>query len=128
MLIFTGRKIDNASLNVEKQKIKIAIVGAGRVGVSLAEELFNNSASSYTPRCFIDIKPEKIGRQIHGIPVLSEEKATFSMLSELEVQEIVFAIPSMNLTDKKRMYDYYKQSGCKIKVYDYPTMHTAGSS
>ena len=128
VLIFTGRKIDNASLNVEKQKIKIAIVGAGRVGVSLAEELFNNSASSYTPRCFIDIKPEKIGRQIHGIPVLSEEKATFSMLSELEVQEIVFAIPSMNLTDKKRMYDYYKQSGCKIKVYDYPTMHTAGSS
>ena len=127
VLIFTGRRVDNARLDSEKQKIKIAIVGAGRVGVALAEELFNNAASAYTPRCFIDVKLEKIGRQIHGIPVLSEEKATFATLSELEIQEIVFAIPGLSVSNKKRLYDYYKQSGLKVKVYDYPTMHSAAT-
>ncbi len=124
--ILTGRRV-NPAHSGEKQRIKIAIVGAGRVGVGLAEELLANSAAAYIPRCFIDVKNEKIGRQIHGIPVLSEDNATFALLREYEVQEIVFAIPSMCTEEKNRLYDYYRQSGCRIKIYDYPIMQTAGS-
>ena len=110
----------------EVQKIKVAIIGAGRVGVSLAEELLNNEESAYIPRCFIDIAKEKVGREIHDIPVYSEDEATFAKLGELEVQEIIFAIPSMETGKKKELYDYYKAAGYKLKVYDYPTMYAAG--
>ena len=27
---------------------------------------------------------------------------------------------------KKELYDYYKNAGYKVKIYDYPTMHAAG--
>lgn len=110
----------------EVQKIKVAIIGAGRVGVSLAEELLNNEESAYISRCFIDVAEEKVGREIHDIPVYSEDEATFAKLGELEVQEIIFAIPSMEAEKKKKLYDYYKEAGYKLKVYDYPTMYTAG--
>ena len=110
----------------EVQKIKVAIIGAGRVGVSLAEELLNNSEAAYVPRCFIDINKEKVGRDIHGIPVWSETEATFKKLGEFEVQEIIFAIPSMDAAKKKTLYEYYKNAGYKLKVYDYPTMYAAG--
>lgn len=110
----------------EVQKIKVAIIGAGRVGVSLAEELLTNEESAYIPRCFIDVAKEKVGREIHDIPVFSEDEATFAKLGELEVQEIIFAIPSMEADKKKKLYDYYKEAGYKLKVYDYPTMYTAG--
>ena len=110
----------------EVQKIKVAIIGAGRVGVSLAEELLNNEESAYIPRCFIDVAKEKVGREIHDIPVCSEDEATFAKLGELEVQEIIFAIPSMEAEKKKKLYNYYKEAGYKLKVYDYPTMYTAG--
>ena len=110
----------------EVQKIKVAIIGAGRVGVSLAEELLNNEESAYIPRCFIDVAKEKVGREIHDIPVYSENEATFAKLGELEVQEIIFAIPSMEAEKKKKLYDYYKEAGYKLKVYDYPTMYAAG--
>lgn len=43
-----------AASDKEVQKIKIAIIGAGRVGVSFAEELLNNEEAAYIPRCFID--------------------------------------------------------------------------
>ncbi len=122
----TGRTVDAASGN-EVNKIKIAIVGAGRVGVSLAEELLNNSASAYVPVCFLDIKSDKIGRVIHDLPVFSEENATFELLRSHGVQEIVFAVPHMDVSGKKALYDYYKQSGCKIKVYDFPVMQSAGN-
>lgn len=110
----------------EVQKIKVAIIGAGRVGVSLAEELWNNEESAYIPRCFIDVAKEKVGREIHDIPVYSEDEATFEKLGELEVQEIIFAIPSMEAEKKKKLYNYYKDAGYKLKVYDYPTMYAAG--
>ncbi len=114
------------SVNHFDNKIKIAIVGAGRVGVSLAEELINNVAAAYTPRCFIDVNREKVGRGIHGIPVLIEDEATLEQLHALEVQEVVFAIPNLGDDKKKELYQNYKDAGYKIKVYDYPTMQTVG--
>ena len=121
--MFSGIEAENEK---EVQKIKVAIIGAGRVGVSLAEELINNEETAYIPRCFIDISKEKVGREIHGIPVWSENEATFNRLCEFEVQEIIFAIPSMDADKKKALYEYYKNAGYKLKVYDYPTMYTAG--
>lgn len=123
--MFAGKKIAGER-NVNSNKIKIAIIGAGRVGVSLAEELLNNSAASYIPRCFVDVSREKVGRDIHGIPVLLENEATLEQLKNLGVQEVVFAIRGLEDENKKRLYEYYRDAGYKIKVYDYPTMHTAG--
>lgn len=42
------------------------------------------------------------------------------------MQEIIFAIPSMETEKRKELYDYYKNAGYKVKIYDYPTMHAAG--
>ena len=111
----------------EVKKIKIAIIGAGRVGVSLAEDLLNNDSSSYIPRCFIDSNEKKVGREIQGIPVWSESEATLKKLTEYEIQEIVFAIPHMDPDKKKALYEHYKKAGYKLKVYDFPTVYTAGS-
>lgn len=121
--IFSGMEVGNDN---DIQKIKIAIIGAGRVGVGLAEELLNNSEASYAPRCFIDVNKEKVGREIQGIPVYSEDEATFRKLEELEVQEIVFAIPSMDAQKKKELYEYYTEAGYKLKVYDFPTVYAVG--
>ena len=44
------------------QKTNIAIVGAGRIGTALAEELLANPRSTYLPVFFIDNDKEKIGR------------------------------------------------------------------
>lgn len=102
----------------EAKKIKIAIVGAGRVGVSLVVDLMNNPKASYDPKVFIDINKEKVGKDIYGIPVLSEDKASLQRLRELEIQEIIFAIPSIDTNKKKTLYEHYKNAGYKIKVYD----------
>ena len=111
----------------EVQKIKIAIIGAGRVGASFAEELVNDEKAVYVPRCFIDIDKTKAGREVNGIPVWSADGTTLDKLKAYEVQEIVFAIPNMDVNKKKCLYDHYKNAGYKVKVYDYPTLYTAGS-
>lgn len=111
----------------EVQKIKIAIIGAGRVGASFAEELLNDEKAVYVPRCFIDIDKTKAGREVNGIPVWYADETTLDKLKAYEVQEIVFAIPNMDVNKKKCLYEHYKNAGYKVKVYDYPTLYTAGS-
>lgn len=118
-LRFFGGKSLDIQAKTDVQLIKIAIVGAGRVGTTLAEELINNKNASYVPRCFIDINEEKVGRKIHGVVILSQEQATFKKLQEYGIQEIVFAVPQLDSEKRKELFDYYSQSGCKIKVYDY---------
>jgi len=122
--VFAGEKIQDEREN-EHQKIKIAIVGAGRVGAAFVEELLNNEASPYQPQCFIDIDKSKVGRTIHGLPVMMEGQSTLELLKEYEIQEIVFAITHLPDAEKKRLYNYYMKAGYKIRLYDYPMVQTA---
>lgn len=125
--VFAGNRIELDGCE-RTNRIRVAIVGAGKVGVSLAEELLNNRTSAYVPKCFIDIDPTKAGRQIQGIPVLAERNVTDDVLEHYGIQEIVFALPQLSFEEKKALYEKYKPFRCKIKVYDYPTMQQAGDS
>ncbi len=108
------------------QKIRIAIVGAGRVGFSLAEELRGNNHAAYLPVCFIDINPNKTGRTIMGLPVFGERDDNTKNLRKLGVQEIVLALPNMDPENRRSLYTLYSKTlGYKVKVYDYPTLDAA---
>ena len=123
--VFAGEELTH-EMPETVQKIKIAIIGAGRVGVNLAEELLGNANANYIPRCFVDISEEKAGRSIHGIPVLMENEATLEVLRKHEVQEVVFAIQNLSDEKKRDLYTRYINAGYKVKVYDYPVMQSAG--
>ena len=124
--IFAGKEITKQR-NEQRQKKRVAIVGAGRVGVNLAEELLTNATSSYLPVCFIDIERSKIGREIHNIPVVDEKAISQNWLLDHQVEELVVAMPSMNAKEKKHLYEKYRTFGVPIKIYDFPVMRIAGS-
>lgn len=121
--IFAGIEVGETR---DDQKIKVAIIGAGNVGVTLAGELLANKMASYVPKCFVDIDKSKDGREIQGLPVLSENETTFQKLKKYGIQEIIFALPSMADERRTERYLYYKNAGYKVKMYDYPKMQMAG--
>lgn len=123
--VFTGGKVV-AEPTPESGRVKIAIVGAGSVGVSLAEDLRENPSSMYVPLYFIDNKKNKVGRTIHGLEVKNEENSdTLAELREAGIDLVVMAIPNLSLARRKELYDFYQNNGFKIKVYDYPTVQSA---
>ncbi len=131
--IFTGDTVHCVSDDPEQPAdeelrdaaVGIAIIGAGNIGVALAAELINTASPSYAPKCFVDVSREKVGREVLGIPVLSENDTVFEALESLQVQEVVFAIPHLPDEQRKRLYGLYLDKGFKIKKYDYPLMQSA---
>ncbi len=101
-------------------KIGVAIVGAGQVGTLLAEELKYNSNSHYRPICFIDKRADKIGGKISDIRVYKEDEHIISKIKDLPVQEIFIALPNIDSDTAKELLDFYSQTGCKVKLYDFP--------
>ena len=107
-------------------KINIAIVGAGSVGVSLAKDLKANRYSKYSPIYFIDKDKDKSGNAILDIPVIIEDKTIIERIKDLPIQEIVIALPKLSPEEKAQKYSLYQETGLTVKLYDYPLDYTTG--
>lgn len=101
-------------------RITVAIVGAGRVGALLAEELSSYGGSHYRPICFVDKNPDKIGGRVDGLPVYAEDEKVIDTLKSLAVQEIIIAIPQLSGEEADNAFNFYARTGCKVKLYDFP--------
>ena len=114
--------IDAANKVNEPRKINVAILGAGNIGVNLAQELKGNKNSMYQPMCFIDVNKKKIGRYIYGLKVFDEDDNLGGIIQDYNIQEIIFAVPEINSEKKKELYEFFSKAGCRIMVYDAPTI------
>ena len=114
------KAIEGNSIN-QIYKAEVAIVGAGNVGATLADEFFRKPRSRYVPVCFIDTDPEKIGQTVNGVPIYSEDDSTANLLKRMKVQEIIIALPDLTVERKQRLYERYRRTGCSVKIYDYPS-------
>ena len=103
-----------------RNKIGVAIVGAGTVGALLAEELVCNAHSHYYPVCFIDRSADKIGNRVAGIKVYPESEQTIEIIRSLPVAEIFIAVPSLTGEMAREAHEFYSRTGCKVKLYDFP--------
>ncbi len=128
---YNGQRADLQRLYECEQKhykINIAIVGAGNVGASLADELVRNPKSYYSPYCFIDNDKNKIGSDINGLPIYPEDEKVVERIKRLPVQEIVIALPDAAPEEKTRLYNLYKETDCRVKIYDYALSHDGNVS
>lgn len=76
--------------------LQIVIVGAGRAGEMLVRDLLNNQ--EYDPLAFLDDDPTLLDREIHGVRVVGNTGDIARVVSELNADLVILAIPS---ADKK---------------------------
>lgn len=105
-----------ANSRSQERKVRCAIIGAGNAGVSLLNEMKNNSCNHYQPVCFFDDDPEKIGKFIHGIEVKGKIDMMPLLLRNTMVTEIIFAIPSADPIRRKEILEMCSTLHCHVKV------------
>ena len=104
-------------------KLNVAIVGAGEIGVLLARELLANRTTRYNPYCFFDNDPRKIGTSIEGIPVFGPDHDIVDRVNAMPIQDIIIALPNMSAETQKQVFETYKNTNCRVMLYDYPIAH-----
>lgn len=101
-------------------RVNVLVVGAGRLGTALVQELQSNPAGRYKPYCFIDSNPDKIGSKVCGLHVYGEGPDVVARVQSLPVQEIIIAIDSLSPEELQALHSRYRQTGCPVKIYAHP--------
>ena len=76
------------------QKKRTLIVGAGSAGTMIARQLLKNDEADLYPTAFVDDDPNKLKLQIYGIDVKGTSLDIPRLVEELNIRNIVIAIPS----------------------------------
>ena len=73
---------------------RIAIIGAGDVGASLAKDLLNKRGLGRMPVVFLDDDPSKANTSIHNVPVAGIVENLEEVQKKFNVEEAIIAMPS----------------------------------
>ncbi|MCI8554123.1 MAG: polysaccharide biosynthesis protein [Clostridiales bacterium] len=97
------------------------IVGAGQACKTILSEMLGNDCSYY-PVCIVDDSKEKISRSISGVKVYGPTARIPELCDQLQVDVILFAMPSISEEDRQRILQICTSTGRKIKMLPY--LHT----
>ena len=103
----------------ENKNLKNAlIIGAGYTGKLILSELLMRK-NIYNPIGLIDDDVSMIGRTIDNIAIYGCTEEIPQICREMEIKTIIFAIPSCDDFNKKRILNLCIQAECEIKIIPY---------
>lgn len=94
---------------------RVMVVGAGAAGEKILRETLNTKGLHKTIVCFIDDDPHKIGRRIHGIPIVGNRGSIKNSVSKYKIDEIYIALPSVDKKEVAKILNICKETKCKLK-------------
>lgn len=94
---------------------RVMVVGAGAAGEKILRETLNTKGLHKTIVCFIDDDPHKIGRRIHGIPIVGNRESIKNSVSKYKIDEIYIALPSVDKKEVAKILNICKETKCKLK-------------
>ena len=102
---------------VEGHKKRVMIIGAGHAARRLIEELRGRKNSArYKIVALIDDNEKKHNEYLDGIKVYGGRESIINLASELDIDEIFFAVPSASEQNKKEILDICNKTGCVLKT------------
>lgn len=93
------------------------VVGAGETGSLVINRMDSKDPlMPGIPVAAVDDNKEKFGQRIHGVRVVGTSADIDRLVDSYGIEQIVVAIPSANLEDKKRIYEICTQTDCKLRT------------
>lgn len=100
----------------DEEKTRVMVIGAGEMGSMVIKEMRNAPESRAIPVCAIDDDRSKRGIRIHGVKVVGGRDSIPRMVVRYNVDQIVFAIPSVKNSEKQKIMSICAKTGCQMKT------------
>ncbi|NMM63693.1 polysaccharide biosynthesis protein [Clostridium sp. P21] len=95
---------------------RVLVVGAGKAGTMIVNEMKFCNEVNYLPVAFIDDDKYKVGTSIAGVEVMGTRDNIIQLSNQLDIDEILIAIAAIDDKTKKELLDICKETGCKVKL------------
>lgn len=105
-----------AAAGAQQQMQRIAIIGAGDAGASLAREFISHPARGFRPVMFFDDDVEKHSKLVHGIPVIGKPEALVETKEIGTIAKAIIAMPSATAKRTREIVALFTQQGIKVET------------
>ena len=95
---------------------RLIIIGAGDGGEKIYRELRDNVKLCYDVVAFLDDNAAKLGKKIHGVPVMGSTSELKAIADKVKADEALIAIPSATSSQMRNIVSQCKASGIGFKT------------
>lgn len=95
---------------------RLLIIGAGNCGEKIYREIHDNARLQYRVVGFLDDDSDKLGKKIHGVPVLGQIKDIRKVINKTKADEALIAISSTIPQKIRNIVAECEQSGVTFKT------------
>jgi FlaA1/EpsC-like NDP-sugar epimerase len=113
---FCWRMFRDSFLSKATNKKRTLIVGAGSAGIMVARQLLKNNGAGLLPIAFIDDDVKKQHLDILGLPVIGGVADIALAVPELDIDNIVIAIPSLRKKDLTIIFQECAKTNAKTQI------------
>ena len=100
----------------EKDGKPVIIIGAGDAGEKVAREILESGQKLYFLVGFVDDDERKVGRLVHGVPVLGKVEDLPQLIQKYGAEEVLIAIPSASGKQMRRIVRICDKADIKFKT------------
>jgi len=95
---------------------RLLVLGAGDCGEKIFREIRDNASLRYGVVGFLDDDLMKVGKQLHGVPVLGTTHDLGRVVDSVKADEALIAVPSASAAQMRTLVERCKESGIPFKT------------
>ena len=101
----------------EPSRPRTLIVGAGETGSLTIDRMASKDPlMPGIPIVAVDDDPAKRALRIHGVKVVGTSEDILDLVEKHDIEQIVVAIPSATLEERRRIYDICTKTDCRLRT------------
>ncbi len=100
---------------VYKQKTKVAIFGAGQMGIITKHLLDDDPKSGFEVVAFFEDDTNKIGKEINGTSIYSFDKLE-ELIGRFKIRELIIAINHLDINRKDEVVEFCLNNNLKVRT------------
>ena len=108
--------LNRHSRNRRSERQRVLLVGAGRAGSQIVQEVRQNPQLNLEIVGFVDDDPTKLGRKVEGVSVLGSSSQMVAIAQRLNAEEVLISMPSANAAQIRKLVNLARGSNLKLKV------------
>ncbi|MBR0404910.1 MAG: polysaccharide biosynthesis protein [Eggerthellaceae bacterium] len=113
----TSKRHELRGMRQAMKRPRTLVVGAGETGSMAISRMLNKDPNMPgMPVAAVDDNPSKQGMRIHGIRVVGTSDDILEVVDRYDVEQIVVAIPSASIEQRKQIYSLCVQTDCLLRT------------
>ena len=124
-VIFRRTFMDIERISKGDTRERTLIVGAGQAAKMILREIKNaesdpnNPSRDILPICLVDDDKSKLNEKLMDVDIVGTTKDIPLICKQYSISLVIFAIPSCEEADRRRIMELCSRSGCRIKTVPY---------